>query len=95
VVVESRYTGEFIRRLKGTESFISVEAYRIKPVSESAKELMGQQRKEYGTQALDRVEVVAESLLFQLDGGRVTTTSVKAAAPAAAKPGAPPAAKSK
>jgi len=97
VVVESRYSGEFIRRLKGTESFISVEAYRIKPVSESAKELMGQQtaRREYGTQAMDRVEVVAESLLFQLDGGRVTTTSVKPAAPAAGKSATPPAAKSK
>jgi hypothetical protein len=89
VVVESRYSGEFIRRLKGTESFISVEAYRIRPVPANAKELMGQQtqtsRNEYGTQTLDRLEVVAESLLFQLDGGRVTTTSVKPAAPPAAK----------
>jgi hypothetical protein len=85
VMVESRYTGELIRRLKGTESFISVEASRMRPVSDSSKELMGP-RKDYGTQqAIDRLEVVCESLVFQLEGGRVTTAPAKPVAPAATK----------
>jgi hypothetical protein len=85
VMVESRYTGELIRRLKGTESFISVEALRTRPVSDVSKELMGP-RKDYGTQqAIDRLEVVCESLVFQLEGGRVTTAPAKPVAPAATK----------
>jgi len=92
VVVESRYSGELIRRLRGTESFISVEAFRIKPLSENAKELMAP-RKDYGQQAIDRVEVVAESLLFQLEGGRVTTAPAKPAA--GTKQAAPSATKSR
>ena len=85
VVVESRYTGELIRRLKGTESFISVEASRKRPVSDGSKELMGP-RKDYGTQqAINRLEVVCESLVFQLEGGRVTTAPAKPVAPAATK----------
>jgi hypothetical protein len=85
VVVESRYTGELIRRLKGTESFIGVEASRMRPVSDGSKELMGP-RKDYGTQqAIDRLEVVCESLVFQLEGGRVTTAPAKPVAPAATK----------
>jgi hypothetical protein len=83
VVIESRYSGELIRRLKGTESFIGVGAFRLKPVSESAKELMGS-RRDYGAQAIDRLEVAAESLVFQLEGGRVTTVPAKPVAPAAA-----------
>jgi len=98
VVVESRYSGELIRRLRGTESFISVEAFRIKPLSENAKELMAP-RKDYGVgmqqeqQAIDRVEVVAESLLFQLEGGRVTTAPAKPVA--GTKQAAPSATKSR
>jgi hypothetical protein len=85
LVVESRYTGELIRRLKGTESFISVAAVRIKPLGDNSKEMMAP-RSHYGMhQAIDRLEVVAESLLFQLEGGRVTTAPAKPAAPAPTK----------
>jgi len=88
VVIESRYSGELIRRLKGTESFITVEAFRMRPLGENSKEIMGA-RKDYGAQAIDRLEMVCESLVFQLEGGRVTTVPAKSAAPAAAP--APPA----
>jgi len=85
VVVESRYTGELIRRLKGTESFIGVAAVRIKPLGDNSKEMMAP-RKDYGIQqAIDRLEVVCESLVFQLEGGRVTTAPAKPVAPAATK----------
>jgi hypothetical protein len=85
VVVESRYTGELIRRLKGTESFIGVAAVRIKPLGDNSKEMMAP-RKDYGIQqAINRLEVVCESLVFQLAGGRVTTAPAKPVAPAATK----------
>jgi hypothetical protein len=83
VVVESRFAGELIRRLKGTESFITVDAFRMKPVVEGSRDVMGPDRKTYGTQGIVRLEVVAESLVFQLEGGRVTT-------PPPAKPAAAP-----
>jgi hypothetical protein len=83
VVVESRYAGELIRRLKGTESFITVDAFRMKPVVEGSRDVMGPDRKAYGSQGIVRLEVVAESLVFQLEGGRVTT-------PPPAKPAAAP-----
>jgi hypothetical protein len=83
VVVESRYAGELIRRLKGTESFITVDAFRMKPVVEGSRDVMGPDRKTYGPQGIVRLEVVAESLVFQLEGGRVTT-------PPPAKPAAAP-----
>ena len=72
VVVESRFAGELIRRLKGTESFITVDAFRMKPVVEGSRDVMGPDRKTYGSQGVVRLEVVAESLVFQLEGGRVT-----------------------
>ena len=81
VVVESRLAGELIRRLKGTESFITVDAFRMKPVVESSRDMMGPDRKTYGSQGIVRLEVVAESLVFQLEGGRVTS-----------RPGDPPSA---
>ena len=84
VVVESRFAGELIRRLKGTESFITVDAFRMKPVVEGSRDVMGPDRKTYGSQGIVRLEVVAESLVFQLEGGRVTT-------PPPAKPAAAPA----
>jgi len=83
VVVESRFAGELIRRLKGTESFITVDAFRMKPVVEGSRDVMGPDRKTYGSQGVVRLEVVAESLVFQLEGGRVTT-------PPPAKPAAAP-----
>jgi len=83
VVVESRFAGELIRRLKGTESFITVGAFRMKPVVEGSRDVMGLDRKTYGSQGIVRLEVVAESLVFQLEGGRVTT-------PPPAKPAAAP-----
>jgi len=95
VVVESRYSGELIRRLKGTESFISVAALREKPLVDNSKEMMAP-RKDYGPQrGIVRLEVVAESLVFQLEGGRVTTLPAKPAAPAPGKAATPPTAKQK
>jgi len=84
VIVESRYSGELVRRLKGTESFISVDAVRLKPVVEGSRDVMGPRRDVYGSQGLVRLEVVAESLVFQLEGGRITTLppAKPAAAPA-------------
>ncbi|MBE3097135.1 MAG: hypothetical protein IMZ44_08385 [Planctomycetes bacterium] len=73
VVVESRFAGELIRRLKGTESFITVDAFRMKPVVEGSRDVMGPDRRAYGSQGIVRLEVVAESLVFQLERGRVTT----------------------
>jgi len=87
VLIESRYSGELLRRLKGTESFITVGAFRARPLGENSKETMGQQRKDYGAQTIDRLEVVGESLIFLLEGGRVTTIPAKPAAPAAAPAG--------
>ena len=81
VVVEMRFAGELIRRLKGTESFITVDAFRMKPVVEGSRDMMGPDRKTYGSQGIVRLEVVAESLVFQLEGGRVTS-----------RPGDPPSA---
>jgi hypothetical protein len=87
VVVESRFSGELVRRIKGTESFLGVEAFRVKPVIEGARDVMGE-RKAYGSAGVVRLELVGESLVFQLEGGRVTTPPevLKAAAAPAAKP---------
>ncbi|MBM4019667.1 MAG: hypothetical protein FJ288_15325 [Planctomycetes bacterium] len=81
VVVESRYAGDFVRRIKGTESCLSVAAFRMKPLVEGSREAMGPDRKAYGTQGIVRLEVVAESLVFQLEGGRVTTLPRKPETP--------------
>ena len=93
VIVESRYSGELVRRLKGTESFITVDAVRERPVVE-ARDCFAANRKDYGTQGIVRMEIVAESLVFQLEGGRITTPGARApsAAPGAKAPGAAPAA---
>jgi len=77
VVVEARYAGELLRRLRGTESLLSVEAYRMRPITyasfERATGLLAHRREDYGEAGVVRLQVVGESLIFQLEGGRVTT----------------------
>lgn len=89
VVVDARYPGEFIRRLKGHETFLSVEAWRVRPITEAQFDkattaVMAPLRQDYGRQAVVRLEIVAESLVFELEGGRVTTP-IERKAPAAGK----------
>lgn len=83
VVVESRYAGELIRRLKGTESFLTVNALRAKPVTEETilrgKDVIAESRRMYGTHGVVRLEVVGESLIFEFEGGRATTPKGAAA----------------
>jgi hypothetical protein len=83
VVVESRYAGDLIRRLKGTESFLTVNALRAKPVTEETilrgKDVIAESRKMYGTHGVVRLEVVGESLIFEFEGGRATTPKGAAA----------------
>jgi len=95
VVVESRYAGEMIRRLKGTESFITVEAWRLKPITaaslERSHDVMASSREEYGPHGVVRLEVIGESLVFLLEGGRITTVPSSAApAPAPSEAPVPP-----
>ena len=85
VVIESRYVGELLRRLKGTESFITVDGFAMLPLTEATFEkghpgLAAPSRKAYGSRGVVRLEVVAESMIFQLEGGRVTTPPVEAKA---------------
>ncbi len=84
VVVETRYIGELVRRLKGSESFLSVEAWRMTPVTEASfersRDLLALSREDYGPQGVARLDVTGDSLVFQLPGGRVTTV-VKAPEP--------------
>jgi len=92
VVVESRYAGELLRRLKGTESFITVDGFAMLPLTEATFEkahpgLAAPSRKAYGSRGVVRLEVVAESMIFQLEGGRVTTPPVEAKAAAKATKG--------
>ncbi|MGB2997691.1 MAG: hypothetical protein WBC59_03535 [Phycisphaerae bacterium] len=89
VVVESRLCGELIRRLKGTESFFTVEAWRLEPIIEITFErsggLLATEREEYGSAGVVLLRVVGESLIFELQGGgRVTTPKSEAVASAAA-----------
>ena len=76
VVVESRYAGELVRRLKGTESFLSVDAVREKPVTDvsfdRSRDLLAPDRRAYGNRGVVRLEIVGEALIFDLEGGRVT-----------------------
>jgi hypothetical protein len=88
VVIESRRSGELLRRLKGTESFLSVDAWRMKPIVPEAFErfrgsLLAWSREVYGTGGVVLLEVVGESLVFQLAGGRVTNPPQTAAGPEA------------
>jgi len=92
VAVDARYAGELVRRLRGRETFITVEAWRVKPITETTLEkaggLLAPSREDYGPHAVVRLEVVAESLAFQLEEGRATTVPEKkapAAKEAAAK----------
>lgn len=87
VVIESRYAGELLRRLKGTESFITVAGFAMLPLTEATFEkghpgLAAPSRKVYGSRGVVCLEVVAESMIFQLEGGRVTTPPVEAKAAA-------------
>ncbi|MGB2974544.1 MAG: hypothetical protein WBD18_00710 [Phycisphaerae bacterium] len=76
VVADSRKAGELLRRLKGTESFLNVEAWHMKPVMdrtvEGSKAFLAKSRQVYGPGGVVLLEVVGESLVFQLPGGRVT-----------------------
>ena len=88
VVIESRWSGELLRRLKGTESFLSVEAWHMKPIVPEAFErfrgsLLAWSREVYGTGGVVLLEVVGEALVFQLAGGRVTNPPQTAAGPEA------------
>jgi len=88
VVIESRRSGELLRRLKGTESFLSVDAWHMKPIVPEAFErfrgsLLASLREVYGTGGVVLLEVVGESLVFQLAGGRVTNPPQTAAGPEA------------
>jgi len=88
VVIESRRSGELLRRLKGTESFLSVDAWQMKPIVPEAFErfrgsLLAWSREVYGTGGVVLLEVVGESLVFQLAGGRVTNPPQTAAGPEA------------
>jgi hypothetical protein len=89
VVADARWAGELVRRLRDRETFITVEAWRVKPITETAfergKDLMAVSREDYGPYAIVRLEVVAESLAFQLEGGRATTVAEKKAPTPAAK----------
>ncbi|MFO8013005.1 MAG: hypothetical protein R6X20_06825 [Phycisphaerae bacterium] len=77
VIVEAKYAGELIRRLRGTESLLSVEAYRMWPITyatfERTTDLLAYSREDYGDEGVVWLQVVGESLIFQLEGGRVTT----------------------
>jgi hypothetical protein len=95
VVVESRYSGELTRRLKGRESFLTVAAAQERPIVEAmfeggSRDWLAKDRQAYGPEGVVRLEIVGESLVFQLEGGRVTTPPLKetkaAPAPEAAAP---------
>jgi hypothetical protein len=86
VVVESRWSGELLRRLKGTESFLSVDAWHMKPVTlesfgRSRGGFLSHARGVYGNEGVVLLEVVGESLVFQLAGGRVTNPPQTASGP--------------
>ncbi|MBE3135133.1 MAG: hypothetical protein IMZ55_16830 [Acidobacteria bacterium] len=86
VVIDARYAGELVRRLKGRESFLSVDAWRLTPINDatferSGKDLLALSRDDYGTQGVAKLEVTGESMVFQLPGSRVTTVVKAAAAP--------------
>jgi len=90
-VVESQYAGELVRRLKGRETFLTVEAWRLRPITDTSFErmrtLMADRRDDYGRDGIALLEVVGESMVFQLAGGRITTL-VAAATPPAGQPAA-------
>lgn len=81
VVARSNLAGELVRRIKDTESFLTVTAWRIEPITESSfathADLLaahvGERRKIYGPEGVVRLSIVGESLVFQLENGRVTT----------------------
>ncbi len=77
VVADSNLAGELVRRLKGTESFLNVGAWRLRPVTKPSmddyRDLIAGKRERYGREGVVRLEIVGESLVFQLQDGRVTT----------------------
>lgn len=94
VVADARFAGELVRRLKGRESFLSVEGWRARPITDAAfergRDLLALERDDYGSHGVVRLEIIGESLAFQLEGGRITTVA-KAAAGTPAAPGTSPA----
>jgi len=89
VVADARYAGELVRRLKGRESFLSADAWRLTPINDATferagKDLLALSRDDYGTQGVVKLEVTGESMVFQLPGSRITT--VKAAEPPKTEP---------
>ena len=89
VVADAHQWGELVRRLKGTESFLSVEAWHLKPIVERTVEgsrtFLASSREVYGQGGVVLLEIVGEALVFQLPGGRVTNPPLPAA------PASPPA----
>ncbi len=90
VIVESQHAGELARRLVGTESFLSVDATQMRPIIEASfngtKDWVAPNRAAYGEAGVVRMEIVGESLVFQLEGGRITTPPL-VKAPEKAAPG--------
>ncbi len=81
VVARSNVAGELVGRLKGTESFLTVTAWKLLPITESSfatqtdllASYVEEKRRIYGPEGVVRLSIVGESLLFQLKDGRVTT----------------------
>jgi hypothetical protein len=99
VVVDARYYGEVVRRLKDRESFITVEAWKVSPLDTEvqfarSRDLVASSLDDYGRKeddqikrdALVRLEVSGESLAWTLDGGRVTAQATSTGT-APTKPG--------
>lgn len=99
VVADASRFGELVRRLKDTESFLAVGAVSVDPLTEGSfsknRGLLAPEMADYGNAGVVRLTLVAESLLFQLPDGRVTTPPevLKAMQPAPAK--TPPAGETK
>jgi len=77
VVADARVFGDLVRRLKDTESFIAVEGLSVDPLTEAnfgkTRALLGEKIGDYGNEGVVRLTLIAESLVFQLPDGRVTT----------------------
>jgi hypothetical protein len=86
VVADSRKGEELLRRLKGTESFLSVDAWHLKPMMEqtvgASRRFLAKARETYGSRGVVLLEIVGEALVFQLPGGRVTNPPLPPALPA-------------
>jgi len=87
VVVDARYFGEVVRRLKDRETFINVKAWTVSPIVTEVqlarhRDLSATSLEDYGRKegdpprvvrdALVLLDVAGESLAWTLEGGRVT-----------------------